>query len=99
FRVLITAEATATPSRRSGLLVMRGTSPSARRLAHRDVLSPASPGQQRGDASATSDEHAAHAAHGAVPPTSSEAAWRMPPMGNLPMMPGMSALRPSAEPY
>jgi FtsP/CotA-like multicopper oxidase with cupredoxin domain len=99
FRVLITAEATATPSRRSGPLVMRGTSPSARRLAHRDVLSPASPGLPRGDASAASGEHAAHAAHGAVPAASAETAWRMPPMGNLPMMPGMSAMRPSVEPY
>src|SRR5687767_9956034 len=90
FRVLITAEASATPARRSGPLVMRGTSPSARRLAHRDVLTPAAPGALRGDATATrADDHAAHAAHGAVPATSSEATWRMPPMGNLPMMPGM----------
>ena len=99
FRVLITAEASATPTRRSGPLVMRGTSPSARRLAHRDVLTPAAPGVPRGDTSPTSDEHAAHAAHGAVPTTSGEATWRMPPMGNLPMMPGMGAMRPSVEPY
>jgi hypothetical protein len=99
FRVLITAEATATPMRRSGPLVMRGTSPSARRLAHRDVLTPAAPGVLRGDATASSDDHAAHAAHGAVPATSGEATWRMPPMGNLPMMPGMGAMRPSVEPY
>src|SRR5688572_5008213 len=99
FRVLITAEATAMPSRRSGPLVMRGTSPSARRLAHRDVLTPAAPGVIRADVSATSDDHAAHAAHGAVPATTGEAAWRMPPMANLPMMPGMSAMRPSVEPY
>jgi suppressor of ftsI len=99
FRVLITAEASATPARRSGPLVMRGTSPSARRLAHRDVLTPAAPGVPRGDATATSDEHAAHVAHGAVPATSGDATWRMPPMGSLPMMPGMSAMRPSVEPY
>src|SRR5687767_14509236 len=99
FRVLITAEATATPSRRSGPLVTRGTSPSARRLAHRDVLTPAAPGVPRADASAASGDHAVHAAHGAVPVTSGEATWRMPPMGSLPMMPGMSAMRPSVEPY
>ena len=99
FRVLITAEATATPSRRTGPLVMRGTSPSARRLAHRDLLSPASPGLPRGGDSAATGDHAAHAAHGAVPATSAEATWRMPPMGNLPMMPGMSAMKPSVEPY
>ena len=101
FRVLISAEATATPSRRSGPLVMRGTSPSARRLAHRDVLSPASPGLSRGDASVASGDHAAHAAHNAVPATSSEASWRMPPMGNLPMMPMTPGIapRPSVEPY
>ena len=46
-----------------------------------------------------SGDHAAHAAHGAVPATSAEATWRMPPMGNLPMMPGMGAMRPSVEPY
>jgi suppressor of ftsI len=96
FRVLITAEAAGTPARRSGPLVMRGTSPSARRLAHRDVLSPAAPGLTRGEAPAAGHDHAAH---DFVPETSGAASWRMPPMGKLPMMPGMGSARPSVEPY
>src|SRR5688500_4787185 len=70
FRVLITAEATATQSRRSGPLVMGGTSPSARRLAHRGVLTPAAPGVRRGEASATSGDHVAHRARCAGTATS-----------------------------
>ena len=100
FRVLVTAEASATAARRSGPLVLRGTSPSARRLAHRDVLTPAAPGTPRGDMPASGGgDHAAHAAHGAVPSTSATAAWRMPPLGGLPMMPGMTTHRPSVDPY
>jgi FtsP/CotA-like multicopper oxidase with cupredoxin domain len=99
FRVLITAEASAAPSRRSGPLVLRGTSPSARRLAHRDVLSPAAPGTVRGETSGPGGvDHAAHAAHSAVP-AASGSVWRMPPMGGLPMMPGMAAHRPSVDAY
>src|SRR5438093_1318076 len=44
FRVLITAEPSAGVRERGGRLVLRGTSPSARLLAHRDLLQPSAPG-------------------------------------------------------
>ena len=48
FRVLITAERTAAVRGRGGRHVLRGTSPSARLLAHRDLLQPSAPGATRG---------------------------------------------------
>lgn len=47
FRLLISAEASASVKTRTGRLVLRATSPIARLLAHRDMMSPASPGSMR----------------------------------------------------
>ena len=44
FRVLVTAEPSASVSLRSGRIVLRGTSPGARLLAHRDLMQPVPPG-------------------------------------------------------
>ncbi|HYN08942.1 MAG TPA: multicopper oxidase family protein [Vicinamibacterales bacterium] len=102
FRVFVTAESSPAVARRTGPIVLRATSPSVRRLAHRDLLSPATPGVPREQdpfrsASPGGDPH--DAAHGAVPAASGRTEWRMPPMSGLPMMPGMSALRPTVSPY
>ena len=43
FRILISAERSASVTHRGGRLVLRGTSPSARLLAHRDLLQPSAP--------------------------------------------------------
>ena len=47
YRVVISAEASADVKERRGRLVLRATSPSARLLVHRDMLSPAAPGALR----------------------------------------------------
>ncbi len=47
FRVLITAEASPRVGERTGRIVLRGTSPAARLLAHRDLLQPSAPGALR----------------------------------------------------
>src|SRR5262249_3043784 len=44
FRIVISAERSAAVATRTGRLVLRGTSPSARLLAHRDLTTPVSPG-------------------------------------------------------
>ncbi len=46
FRVVVSAEASATVTARHGRLVLRGTSPSTRLLAHRDLATPFAPGAQ-----------------------------------------------------
>ena len=84
FRVMISAEATANVRQRAGKLVLRGTSPGARLLAHRD----ATRSGPMGNAPTVSDA-AAHS-HGA---------WPMPPMDPLMAMPGMAGLQPSVAPY
>jgi FtsP/CotA-like multicopper oxidase with cupredoxin domain len=98
FRILISAERSRDADSRTGRLVLRGTSPSARLLAHRDLTAPVSPGVLR-DASRGSDiamnghamEHDAAA---------SSVAWRMAPMPRrMAMMPGMSGLSPNTAPY
>jgi FtsP/CotA-like multicopper oxidase with cupredoxin domain len=102
FRVLVTAESSPAAPRRTGPIVLRATSPSARRLAHRDLLSPATPGVPRvqGTSQSESPGGVPHdLAHAAMPSASGVAAWRMPPMLGLPMMPGMAALRPTVSPY
>jgi len=47
FRILISAERSRDVTSRTGRLVLRGTSPSARLLAHRDLTTPVSPGVPR----------------------------------------------------
>ena len=100
FRILITAERSSDVRSRSGRLVLRGTSPSARLLAHRDLTTPVTPGVLREAAVSTpaamagtghSMEHSA---------MSSSVRWRMAPMPpRMAMMPGMSGLSPNTPPY
>src|SRR5690242_7796666 len=44
FRVLVTAEPSSNVTERSGRIVLRGTSPGARLLAHRDLMQAVAPG-------------------------------------------------------
>jgi suppressor of ftsI len=44
FRILVSAERSAAVTTRQGRLVLRGTSPSVRLLAHRDLMTPFAPG-------------------------------------------------------
>jgi suppressor of ftsI len=95
FRILVSAEKSATVAERTGRLVLRGTSPSARLMAHRDFstagATPAVLGDSKGTAPAMSHGGAAH---------TSPDGWTMPPMTpGMPMMPGMSALQPSVSPF
>jgi FtsP/CotA-like multicopper oxidase with cupredoxin domain len=86
FRVFVSAEPGPNVQQRSGSLLLRGTSPSARLLAHRDVTQSG----PMGNAPLALDTAATHH-HGA---------WPMPPMDpRMPVMPGMSALRPDVEPF
>ena len=83
FRVLISAEPSAGVRQRRGRLVLRGTSPGARLLAHRDLMQPVAPG-------APVDAHAHGAGAWRMPP--------MLPGGSM-MMPGMRHLTPSVAPW
>jgi len=95
FRILISAERSRDARSRTGRLVLRGTSPSARLLAHRDLTTPVSPGMTR-DATSPADAMMSME-HGAMP---SVGAWRMAPMPpRMAMMPGMSGLTPNTSPY
>lgn len=100
FRILISAERSSDVARRTGRLVLRGTSPSARLLAHRDVTTPVSPGvlSDAARSAAGNMPGAGHAMqHDAM---SSAASWRMAPMPpRMAMMPGMSGLVPNTAPY
>jgi suppressor of ftsI len=95
FRVLISAESSPAATRRSGRLVLRGTSPGARLLAHRDLLQPSAPGALRDAAGSPSTmpvsrRDALHLADG----------WPMPPMSRrMAPMPGMDGLVPAVAPY
>lgn len=103
FRILVSAErAPSTISERSGRLVLRGTSPSARLMTHRDLLQPSAPGALRDSASASramAGMEEARTAHRA-PERGEPARWSMPPLPpRLPMMPGMRDLIPPATPF
>jgi suppressor of ftsI len=99
FRILISAERSARVTRRQGRLVLRGTSPSARLLAHRDLLQPSAMGALRDNSrpvvpamAGHSIEHTANA--GAAP------LWTMPPASpRLMPMPGMHGLLPTTEAF
>ena len=97
FRILVTAEASPDVRTRQGKVVLRGTSPMARLLAHRDVMAPVASGVVRAPEPAGAP--ADHSAHHHVPSAGPGLAWRMPPMLGLPMMPGMGGLVPTAGPY
>ena len=97
FRILISAEWSRDVARRSGRLVLRGTSPSARLLAHRDLTTPVSPGVPRDAAPTSVGPMAPGMEHDAM---SSTASWRMAPMPpRMAMMPGMSGLSPNTPPF
>jgi len=88
FRVLISAEPSADAVAREGRIVVRGTSPSVKLLAHRDIAAVGMPGVATGGGTSGAHEHAAGAA------------WPMPPMDNtMAMMPGMAGLEPGVAPW
>jgi suppressor of ftsI len=96
FRVLVSAERSPDVTTRGGKLVLRGTSPSARLMAHRDLVQPSAPGALRDAAQPPGDMAAMHAS-----PNVSHAGWTMPPMrpGRMgPSMPGMRGLVPRVAP-
>ena len=94
FRILISAEQSGAVKSRAGRLVLRGTSPSARLLAHRDLVQPSAPG-----ALVDSVPRApAMASMGGMP--HAVGAWAMPPMpGRMASMPGMTGLVPATSPF
>lgn len=87
FRILVSAErAPSAASTREGRLILRGTSPSARLMTHRDLLQPSAPGALSKSQPMRDGGAALH--------------WSMPPMSpRMPMMPGMSDLTPPVSPF
>ena len=99
FRVLVSAEASSAVKTRGRKLVLRGTSPSARLVAHRDVLQPSAPGALRDPVtrSATGDMAAMHGS-----PNDSLGSWKMPPMPAGSMgrgMANMTGMVPQVGPF
>ena len=96
FRILISAERSARVTQRRGRLVLRGTSPSARLLAHRDLLQPSAMGALRDAPLAAMSGHSTD--H--VGNTSTTVRWTMPPSSpRLVPMPGMHELLPTTGPF
>ena len=97
FRILVTAERSSDVTERGHRLVLRGTSPSARLMAHRDVVQPSAPGALRDESPHDSSAMAMPDAPNAASP-----GWYMPPLPSgstrAPMM-GMAALVPSTGSY
>ncbi len=95
FRVLISAERSPSVATRTGALVLRGTSPASRLLAHRDLLQPSAPGAL------------VDAAPG--PPGTTSAmrgmahdgtSWPLPPVSpRITVMPGMNGMVPEVAPF
>jgi suppressor of ftsI len=102
FRVFVSAEKSAAVTSRTGRMVLRATSPSARLLAHRDITQPsaasgmpASP--STGAAQSVGVTHDMGHAHSDA---AASGGWVPPPMDpSMSMPPGMSALTPSVGPY
>ena len=97
FRLLISAERSGAVTERRGRLVLRGTSPSARLLAHRDLLQPSPMGAMLDTAGEANGKMpamgVAHAMDGAR-------RWSMPPTPSWMMtMPGMAGLVPRTSPF
>ena len=89
YLVWVTAEASADVVERSGPLVVRGRSPSARMEAH-DLMAMAP--------SAEGASNMAHGAHGMSAMTGGS--WEMPPMyEGVPMLPGVMSSRPRVTPF
>jgi FtsP/CotA-like multicopper oxidase with cupredoxin domain len=84
FRVIVTAEPSADVRARRGRIVLRGTSPGARLLAHRDLMQAVAPGAPLTDA------HQHDAQLWRMPPML---------RGGAMMMPGMRHLTPSVGPW
>jgi len=84
FRVIVTAERSANGRERTGRIVLRGTSPGARLLAHRDLMQAVAPGAPI----AQGHTHVAFA--WPMPPM---------PSGGAMTMPGMRHLAPTGEPW
>lgn len=105
FRILVTAEASSDIARRAGRLVLRATAPTARLLAHRDIMTPTSPGSTAAPISPPSsgaDRHDHTIPTGVAARNvsgSPRRAWSMPPMQGMPMMPGMAHMTPSVRPF
>ncbi len=84
FRVVVTAEASPDATQPAGREILRGTSPSARLLSHRDMIRMSTPGFGR--------DMGAH--------MQGMSGWSMPPMDpGMPSMPGLDALLPDVEPW
>ncbi len=79
FRILISAERSMSTLSRNGPLVLRGTSPGARLLAHRDLLQPSAPGAVRDSAPVTGR---------AMPSTAEMAGMAALKPGVTPFLPG-----------
>jgi FtsP/CotA-like multicopper oxidase with cupredoxin domain len=100
FRILVSAEGSSSVKARTGRLVLRGTSPSARLMAHRDVLQPSAPGALR-DASTPAGVRMASGHEMTTTEAMSGAGrWSMPPMSpRLAAMPGMSGMIPNTAAF
>ena len=83
FRILVTAEPSSRVRERGGRIVLRGTSPGARLLAHRDLMQPVAPGAPM------TQGHVHESGLWPMPPMPS----------GTPMMPGMSHLAPTVAPW
>ncbi|HUQ82762.1 MAG TPA: multicopper oxidase family protein [Gemmatimonadaceae bacterium] len=102
FRILVSAERSADVTERGRRLVLRGTSPSARLIAHRDIVQPSAPGALRDPAPGRPSDMAAmhaspNASHDAV-----HDVWTMPPMPTSMAgrgMMGMDGLTPRVAPF
>jgi len=97
FRVLVSAERSRDAPGRAGKLILRGTSPSARLMAHRDVVQPSAPGALRDDASPAAGQMS-----GRHDTPNASTAWRMPPLpagSTANGMIGMANLVPNVAPF
>ena len=98
FRVIVTAETRGEGRDRMGRIVLRGTSPGARLLAHRDLMQPVAPGAPM------LEGHQHDLQHWRMPPmTAGVGAMTMPGMRHLtpsvaPWLPRGDATVPMAEP-
>src|SRR5262249_26002704 len=75
FHIVVRADRAARVGGRSGRLVLRGTSPSARFLAHRDLTAPVPPGALQDTAPRATASRGGHARSRMT----AAGAWRMPP--------------------
>ena len=113
FRVLVSAERGADVRERTGRLVLRGTSPSTRLLAHRDLLQSVPPGAMTAGTAITSGTTAgdtpgatagnsagAAMSHATTHAHGSSGDWPMPPMPpGMSAMQGMDTHRPAVAPF